>query len=102
MLPNRADTPVKRHGAARLAGTFRTPVSSVSVRRSSAVLPSLLTFLVIVASGGLLMMIEKGMLNSVEAPGPRPIVKRTDTMDVIGNHSPADEEVDLQVTSQDF
>lgn len=97
MLPNRADTPVKRHGAARLAGTFRTPVSSVSVRRSSAVLPSLLTFLVIVASGGLLMMIEKGMLNSVEAPGPRPIVKRTDTMDVIGNHSPADEEVDLQI-----
>ncbi|CAN9500673.1 unnamed protein product [Ophioblennius macclurei] len=32
----------------------------------SAVLPSMLTFLVIVASGGLLLMIEKGMLNSVE------------------------------------
>uniref|UniRef100_A0A3Q1GQM7 Carbohydrate sulfotransferase n=1 Tax=Acanthochromis polyacanthus TaxID=80966 RepID=A0A3Q1GQM7_9TELE len=50
---------------------FRSAVSSVSVRRSSAVLPSVLTFLVIVASGGLLLMIEKGMLNSVETPSPR-------------------------------
>lgn len=46
---------------------------SGSVLRSprSALLPSVLTFLVLVASGGLLLMIEKGMLNSMETPPPR-------------------------------
>lgn len=53
-------------------GNFRgAAAGSGSVRRGSAVLPSVLTFLVIVASGGLLLMIEKGMLNSVETPPPR-------------------------------
>uniref|UniRef100_A0A3Q4G5F7 Carbohydrate sulfotransferase n=1 Tax=Neolamprologus brichardi TaxID=32507 RepID=A0A3Q4G5F7_NEOBR len=49
-----------------------------SGRRSSAVLPSLLTFLVIVASGGLLLMIEKGMLNGMETPSPRSNGRRLD------------------------
>ncbi|XP_061153732.1 carbohydrate sulfotransferase 14 [Syngnathus typhle] len=48
---------------ANRSGDFRSP--------SAAVLPSLLTFLVIVASGGLLLMIEKGMLSGVETPPPR-------------------------------
>lgn len=39
-------------------------------RRRSALLPSVLTFAVIVASGGLLLLIEKGMLNTVSPPSP--------------------------------
>ncbi|XP_034036385.1 carbohydrate sulfotransferase 14 [Thalassophryne amazonica] len=73
MLPRRQDYMMKRVGGARTGSVlnFGTAVKSGSVRRSSAVLPSVLTFLVIVASGGLLLMIEKGMLNSVETPPPR-------------------------------
>ncbi|CAL8256278.1 unnamed protein product [Merluccius merluccius] len=40
-------------------------------RGGSALLPSVLTFAVIVASGGLLLMIEKGMLSSMDTPPPR-------------------------------
>lgn len=95
MLPYRVDPSAKRSGA-RSGVNVRTIVRSVSVRRSSAVLPSVLTFLVIVASGGLLMMIEKGMLNGVEAPEPRAIVRRLDTAEDTGlNHG--DEDVDFQV-----
>lgn len=65
------DRSLKRLGS----GARSSSVSVNSGRRSSAVLPSVLTFLVIVASGGLLMMIEKGMLSSVEAPGPRAMVR---------------------------
>ncbi|XP_065113110.1 carbohydrate sulfotransferase 14 [Paramisgurnus dabryanus] len=57
---------------------YRPPVSTSSQRRHSAVVPSVLTFAVIVASGGLLLMIEKGMLNSVENPSPRANGKRVD------------------------
>ncbi|XP_037627197.1 carbohydrate sulfotransferase 14 [Sebastes umbrosus] len=79
MLPRRQDYGMNRPGGGPRSSSvisFRTPVSPVgsgrsSVRRSSAVLPSVLTFLVIVASGGLLLMIEKGMLNSMETPPPR-------------------------------
>ncbi|XP_026880237.2 carbohydrate sulfotransferase 14 [Electrophorus electricus] len=49
---------------------FRAAATKASVRRHSALLPSVLTFAVIVASGGLLLMIEKGMLSNVETPPP--------------------------------
>lgn len=73
MFPRRQDYGLKRSGGARSGSmlSFRSAVNSGSVRRSSAVLPSLLTFLVIIASGGLLLMIEKGMLNGMETPSPR-------------------------------
>ncbi|XP_077075895.1 carbohydrate sulfotransferase 14 [Siphateles boraxobius] len=64
----------KEYGIKRASGSlihFRQPVSATTVRRNSAVVPSVLTFAVIVASGGLLLMIEKGMLNSVQTPPPR-------------------------------
>lgn len=63
---------------------YRPPVSAITQRRHSAVVPSVLTFAVIVASGGLLLMIEKGMLNSVETPPPRASGKR-----VARNNNPA-------------
>ncbi|KAL1022603.1 hypothetical protein UPYG_G00029770 [Umbra pygmaea] len=50
----------------------------INFSRNSAVLPSVLTFAVIVASGGLLLMIEKGMLNSMETPSPRGNSRRSD------------------------
>lgn len=77
---------------------FRNAVNSGSVRRSSAVLPSLLTFLVIVASGGLLLMIEKGMLNSMETPPPRGSGKRLDFMGQAGKPSREAVDVESQVT----
>ncbi|MCJ8743582.1 hypothetical protein PDJAM_G00095600 [Pangasius djambal] len=50
---------------------FSPAVSSRSThRRRSALLPSVLTFAVIVASGGLLLLIEKGMLNGMHTPSP--------------------------------
>lgn len=73
MLPRRQEYGMKRSGGARSGSVinFRSAMKLSSGRRSSAVLPSLLTFLVIVASGGLLLMIEKGMLNGMETPSPR-------------------------------
>lgn len=85
MFPFAADRSVKRHGI--------VTVSSTSLRRSSSALPSVLTFLVIVASGGLLMMIEKGMLSAVEAPGPRAMAR--------AHRRTSGEDVDFQV-SQDI
>ena len=102
MLPRRQDYGVKRSGGAR-SGTvinFRSAVNSGSVRRSSAVLPSVLTFLVIVASGGLLLMIEKGMLNSMETPPPRGSGRRLDFMRQVGKNSPAAADVESQVESR--
>ncbi|KAF5900528.1 carbohydrate sulfotransferase 14-like, partial [Clarias magur] len=50
---------------------FSPALSSRSThRRRTALLPSVLTFAVIVASGGLLLLIEKGMLNSMHTPSP--------------------------------
>lgn len=66
--------PKKEYGIKRASGSLihvKPPVSATTVRRHSAVVPSVLTFAVIVASGGLLLMIEKGMLNSVQTPPPR-------------------------------
>lgn len=68
MAPRRPDS-AKRSGGVR-APDFRSS-GSAARRHSAAVLPSVLTFLVIVASGGLLLMIEKGMLSGVETPPPR-------------------------------
>ncbi|XP_046905673.1 carbohydrate sulfotransferase 14 [Hypomesus transpacificus] len=80
MPPRKLDFAMNRAGDARSGSVmnFRTTVSSGSLRRNSAVLPSVLTFAVIVASGGLLLMIEKGMLNSMETPPPRGYGKRSD------------------------
>ncbi|KAM3619603.1 uncharacterized protein V6R79_010738 [Siganus canaliculatus] len=99
MLPRRQDYGVKRNGGPRGGSVinFRTTVTSGSVRRSSAVLPSVLTFLVIVASGGLLLMIEKGMLNSMETPPPRGSGgRRLDFM----RQSPAAVDVDTQILKE--
>ncbi|TRY57083.1 hypothetical protein DNTS_023970 [Danionella cerebrum] len=66
--------PRKEYGSKRTSGAllhFRPSVSATTVRRHSIVVPSVLTFAVIVASGGLLLMIEKGMLNGVQTPPPR-------------------------------
>lgn len=63
--------PGKRTMALRGAASLSYRPTASAARRSSAVLPSVLTFLVIVASGGLLLMIEKGMLSSMETPPPR-------------------------------
>ncbi len=99
MLPRRQEYGLKRAGGARSGSVinFRTTVSSGSVRRSSAVLPSVLTFLVIVASGGLLLMIEKGMLNSMETPPPRGSGKRLDFMRQAGKNGPAAADMESQV-----
>lgn len=96
MVPRRQDYGMKRSGGTRSSSVinFRT---TGSVRRSSAVLPSVLTFLVIVASGGLLLMIEKGMLNSMETPPPRGSGKRLDFMRQAAKHSPAAVDVESQV-----
>ncbi|XP_007259579.2 carbohydrate sulfotransferase 14 [Astyanax mexicanus] len=58
-------------------GLKRVSVSRSSARHS-AVLPSVLTFAVIVASGGLLLLIEKGMLNGVDTPPPLAGGRRAD------------------------
>lgn len=99
MVPRRQEYGTKRTGGARSGSllNFRTTVNPGTVRRSSAVLPSVLTFLVIVASGGLLLMIEKGMLNSMETPPPRGNGKRLDFIRQGGRHSSAAVDVESQV-----
>lgn len=72
---------------------FRPVVSATSQRRSSAVLPSVLTFAVIVASGGLLLMIEKGMLNNMETPPPRGNGKNANYLQQVRHH---DSTVDVE------
>ncbi|KAI4890007.1 hypothetical protein NFI96_010866 [Prochilodus magdalenae] len=64
MPPRRPESGMKR-----VSGTL-SRYSVLSSGRHSAVLPSVLTFAVIVASGGLLLLIEKGMLNRVDTPSP--------------------------------
>ncbi|KAJ8277096.1 hypothetical protein GJAV_G00071430 [Gymnothorax javanicus] len=76
MAPGKHDFSLKRSSRSVLG--LRPPVNSLPLRRSSAVLPSVLTFAVIVASGGLLLMIEKGLLNSVDTPPPRANGKKFD------------------------
>ncbi|KAK5930838.1 hypothetical protein CgunFtcFv8_027044 [Champsocephalus gunnari] len=102
MLPRRQDFGMKKSGGPRNSSVInlRTTVIPGSVRRSSAVLPSVLTFLVIVASGGLLLMIEKGMLSSMETPPPRGAGKRQDFMRQVGRLSPVAEDVDSQAQAR--
>ncbi|KAM6962910.1 carbohydrate sulfotransferase 14 [Aplochiton taeniatus] len=90
MSTRKQDDSMKRANGARSASVmnFRTTVSSGSLRRNSAVLPSVLTFAVIVASGGLLLMIEKGMLNSMETPPPRGNGKQLNYLRQVRNHNP--------------
>ncbi|KAM4628537.1 carbohydrate sulfotransferase 14 [Polymixia lowei] len=101
MLPRKQDYAMKRAGGTRSGSfmNFRTTVSSVPSRRSSAVLPSVLTFAVIVASGGLLLMIEKGMLNSMETPPPRGNGKRSDYILQLRQHNPV-ADTDLQILQE--
>lgn len=96
MLPRRQDYGLNRARSSSVLN-FRSGVKSGSVRRSSAMLPSVLTFLVIVASGGLLLMIEKGMLNSMETPPPRGSGRRLDFMRQVGKQGPAAVDLDSQV-----
>lgn len=100
MVPRRQEYGTKRSAAARNGSVinFRT-VNCGSDRRSSAVLPSVLTFLVIVASGGLLLMIEKGMLNSMETPPPRGNAKRLDFIRQVGKQNSVAVDVESQVTT---
>lgn len=100
MVPRRQEYGLKKTVGMRSSSVvnFRTAVNSGSVRRSSAVLPSVLTFLVIVASGGLLLMIEKGMLNSLETPPPRSSGRRLDFMGQAGKQGR--DRLDADVESQ--
>lgn len=100
MVPRRQEYGLKKTAGMRSGSVvnFRAAVNSGSVRRSSAVLPSVLTFLVIVASGGLLLMIEKGMLNSMETPPPRGSGNRLDLRGQAGKHSR--DRLDVDVDSQ--
>lgn len=99
MVPRRQEYGLNRAAGARSGSVvnFRTAGNSGSVRRSSAVLPSVLTFLVIVASGGLLLMIEKGMLNSMETPPPRGSGRRMDLSGQAGRPSRGAVDVESQV-----
>nr|XP_057930232.1 carbohydrate sulfotransferase 14 [Doryrhamphus excisus] len=98
----RGQESVKRSGGVRGGSVlnFRTTATPSSVRRSSAVLPSVLTFLVIVASGGLLVMIEKGMLNGVETPPPRGSGKRANFIRQKGQHARAAVDGESQILQE--
>ncbi|XP_041912925.1 carbohydrate sulfotransferase 14 [Alosa sapidissima] len=78
---------------------FRPLVSATSPRRSSAVLPSVLTFAVIVASGGLLLMIEKGMLNNMETPPPRGNGKNVNYLQQVRHHD-SNADVESQIMQE--
>lgn len=106
MAPRRQDYGAQRPVAARNGSVldFRS-AGSGSVRRGSAVLPSVLTFLVIVASGGLLLMIEKGMLNGMETPSPRGGGGgggRREASGPLGKRTSAAVDVEAQVTAARF
>ncbi|KAK1174796.1 carbohydrate sulfotransferase 14-like [Acipenser oxyrinchus oxyrinchus] len=90
MLPRRLDTGMARSNTVRSGSlvNLRPSVNTVSLRRHSAILPSVLTFAVIVASGGLLLMIEKGMLNHMETPSPRGIGVKSDFIRNARNEDP--------------
>ncbi|KAJ8397535.1 hypothetical protein AAFF_G00438110 [Aldrovandia affinis] len=91
MAPRKQEFSLKRSSGTRSGSVLnlRPPVNSLSLRRSSAVLPSVLTFAVIVASGGLLLMIEKGLLNSVDTPPPRGDSKKWDYLRPPQHQDPA-------------
>nr|XP_046247403.1 carbohydrate sulfotransferase 14 [Scatophagus argus] len=96
MVPHRQDYGMKKYGRVRSTSVM----NSVSVRRNSALLPSVLTFLVIVASGGLLLMIEKGMLNSMEPPSPRRTLQRLNFFPQAGRRSPSAVDMESQILQE--
>ncbi|KAM4574553.1 carbohydrate sulfotransferase 14 [Fundulus diaphanus] len=103
MLPRRQQDYGKRRSDGVRSGSvtsFRSAASPGSVRRGSAVLPSVLTFLVIVASGGLLLMIEKGMLNGVETPSPRGNARRLELIRETRRHGSDGADVDSQILQE--
>ncbi|XP_014913789.1 carbohydrate sulfotransferase 14 [Poecilia latipinna] len=102
MLPRRQDYGKRRSDGVRSGSVinFRSAGSPGSVRRSSALLPSVLTFLVIVASGGLLLMIEKGMLNSVETPSPRGSARRLELIGETRKYGADGADVDSQILQE--
>lgn len=99
MLPRKQDYGLKAAYGPRSRSVMNfTAVKLSSVRHRSAVLPSVLTFAVIVASGGLLLMIEKGMLNSLETPSPRGSGPRSRYSDArLGQHPDPLADTDFQV-----
>ncbi|XP_061593991.1 carbohydrate sulfotransferase 14 [Cololabis saira] len=74
--------------------------SSPRSRGSSTVLPSVLTFLVIVASGGLLLMIERGMLTGMDPPSPRGSGGRRPELRRAGKHAAGGGDVDQQILQE--
>ncbi|XP_066533765.1 carbohydrate sulfotransferase 14 [Hoplias malabaricus] len=97
-----------------MAGTPRArgPDSGLSVRLkrrrerscggvcdSRSVLPSVLTFAVIVASGGLLLLIEKGLLNGVDTPPPRANNNRPQPL-YYGHQRETTEDVESQILQE--
>ncbi|XP_061095476.1 carbohydrate sulfotransferase 14 [Conger conger] len=98
MAPSKQEFSLKRSSGTRSGSVLglRPPVNSLPLRRSSAVLPSVLTFAVIVASGGLLLMIEKGLLNSVDTPPPRGNGKKFDYLSQ-SRHESSDADAESQI-----
>lgn len=98
-MPVRKQEFAKKGVGSTAVVNFRPVVSATSSqRRGSAVLPSVLTFAVIVASGGLLLMIEKGMLNNMETPPPRGNGKNANYLQQV-RHPDASVDVDSQVSA---
>ncbi|KAK5614185.1 Carbohydrate sulfotransferase 14 [Crenichthys baileyi] len=102
MLPHRQDYGKRRSDGLRSGPvtSFRSAGTPSSVRRSSAVLPSVLTFLVVLASGGLLLMIEKGMLNSMETPSPRGNARRLELTRESRTHGSDGVDVDSEILQE--
>ncbi|XP_057697650.1 carbohydrate sulfotransferase 14 [Corythoichthys intestinalis] len=96
MAPRRSDSARRSCVDGGVRGPDFRSAGSAGRRHSAAVLPSVLTFLVIVASGGLLLMIEKGMLNGVETPPPRGS-KRLDVGRLTGQPERVAEDVESQI-----
>lgn len=100
MPPSKQDFAVKRGGGMRNPNfRLRSSMGSGFGKRGSAVLPSVLTFAVIVASGGLLLMIEKGMLNGMDPPPPRASGRTADHRPQAGQYDAAGD-TDAQVTGR--
>ncbi|KAM6921927.1 carbohydrate sulfotransferase 14 [Xenentodon cancila] len=102
MFPRRQDYGIRSSGGVRnaLVLNLRSAAGPGSARRGSTVIPSVLTFLVIVASGGLLLMIEKGMLNGMETPSPRSYGRRLDFIRQTGKDGPGGVDVDSQILQE--
>ncbi|XP_023650141.1 carbohydrate sulfotransferase 14 [Paramormyrops kingsleyae] len=100
MPPSKQDFAVNRGGGMRSPSfRLRSSMGSGFGKRGSAVLPSVLTFAVIVASGGLLLMIEKGMLNGMDPPPPRASGRTADHRPHAGQYDAAGD-TDAQILQE--